>query len=47
MYLYAFNSLMAKWLEQASQRQEIYCYDLEVMSSNRSRVKLGVHSTSV
>ena len=38
---------MAKWLEQASQRHEKYCHDLEVMSSNPSRVELGVHSTSV
>ena len=26
---------------------EMYCYDVEVMSSNPSRVELGVHSTSV
>ena len=26
---------------------EMYCHDLEVMSSNPSRVELGVHSTSV
>ena len=25
---------MAKWLEQASQWHEMYCHDLEVMSSN-------------
>ena len=38
---------MAKWLEQASQWHEMYCYDLEVMSLNPSRVKLGVLATSV
>ena len=32
----------AKWLEQASQLQEMYCHDLEVMSSNpRSSQTLG------
>ena len=25
---------MVKWLEQASQLHEMYCHDLEVMSSN-------------
>ena len=38
--------LVAKWLEQASQWHEMYCHDLEVMSSNPGRVELGVHSTS-
>ena len=38
---------MAKWLEQASQWHEMYCNDLEVMSSNPSQVKLGVCSVSV
>ena len=28
------TSLMAKWLEQASQLHGIYCHNLEVMSSN-------------
>ena len=28
------QSLMAEWLEQASQWHEVYCHDLEVMSSN-------------
>ena len=37
---------MAKWLEQASKWYEMYCHDLEVMSSKPSRVELGVHSTS-
>ena len=41
------ESLMVEWLEQASQRHETYCHDLEVMSSNSSRVELGVRSTSV
>ena len=36
-----------KWLEQASQWHEMYCNDLEVMSSNPGRVELGVHRTSV
>ena len=38
---------MAKWLEQAHQLYEMYCHDLEVMSSKACRVELGVHSTSV
>ena len=37
---------MAKWLEQASQWHEMFCHDLEVMSSNPGRVKPGVRSTS-
>ena len=41
------KSLMAEWLEQASQWHEMYCHDLEVMSSNPSWVKLGMRSTSV
>ena len=40
------KSLMAKWLEQASQWHEMYCHDLEVMSSNPGRVELGVLGTS-
>ena len=40
-------SLMAKWLKQASQWHEMYCHDLEIMSSNPARVELGVRSTSV
>ena len=42
-----FESLMVKWLEQASQWHEIYCHDLEVTTSNLSWVKLWVGSTSV
>ena len=42
-----WKSLMAEWLEWASQWHETYCHDLEVKSSNPSWVKLGVHSTSV
>ena len=38
---------MAEWLRQASQQHEMYCHDLEVMSSNPGRVELGVHSASV
>ena len=38
---------MAKWLEQASQWQGMYCHDLEVMTSNPGHVELGVRSTSV
>ena len=38
---------MAKLYEQASQRHEIYCRDLEVMSSKPSWVELGIPSTSV
>ena len=38
---------MAEWLVQASQRHEMYCHDLEVMSSNPGLVELGVCGTSV
>ena len=38
---------MAKWLVQAFQWHEMYCHDLEVMSSNPSRVELRVHCTFV
>ena len=41
------KSLMAEWLEQASQWHEVYCHDVQVMSSNPGRVEFGVHSTSV
>ena len=34
---------MTKWLGQTS--HEMYCHDLEVMSSNPTRVEFGVHST--
>ena len=34
-------------LSKASQSHEVYCHDLEVVSSNPSRVELGVYSTSV
>ena len=34
-------------LEQASQRNEMYCHNLEVMSSKSGRVELGVRGTSV
>ena len=40
------KSLMAKWLKQASQWHEMYCHDLEVMSSNPTQVELGVRSTA-
>ena len=32
---------MAEWLEQASQRDEMYCHDLDV-NSNPMQVELGV-----
>ena len=35
---------MAEWLEQASQWHEMSCHNLKVMSSNPSRVELGVLS---
>ena len=35
---------MVEWIEQASQLHEMYCHDLEVMSSNPSRIERGVHS---
>ena len=34
------QSLMTKWLEQASQLHEMYCHDQEVMSLNLGRVVL-------
>ena len=37
---------MVEWWEQASQWHEMYCHDLEVMSSKPGRVELGVRSTS-
>ena len=40
-------SLMAEWLEQASQWHEMYCHDLEVKSSNPVRVELEVRRTFV
>ena len=40
------KSLMAEWLEQASQWHEMYCHDLEVMSSNPGWVELGVLGSS-
>ena len=43
----SLKSLMVKGLEQASQRHEMYCHDLEIISSNPGRVKLGVLGTSV
>ena len=42
----ARKSLMAKWLERASQGHQMYSHDLEVMSSNPIQVELGVRSTS-
>ena len=42
-----YKSLMAEWLEQASQWHKMHCHDLEAISSNPDRVKLGVLSTSV
>ena len=38
---YRVKSLMAKCLEQAFQWHEMYCYNLEVMSSNPGQVELG------
>ena len=38
---------MVKWLEQASQWLEMYCHDLDAMSSNPAQAELGVRSTSV
>ena len=31
---------MAEWLQRVSQGHETYCYDLEVMGSNPSRIEL-------
>ena len=41
------KSLMAEWLEQASQWHEMYYHDLEIMSSNPGRVELRVLGTSI
>ena len=41
------KSLMTKWLEQASQWHEMYCHDLEVVSSDPIWIELGVRSTSI
>ena len=38
---------MAEWSEQVSQLHEMYCHDLKVISSNSSRVELGVHAQIV
>ena len=38
---------MAQRLEQVSQWHEMYCHDLEVMSSSPDQAELGVHGTSV
>ena len=38
---------MAEWLGQASQRHEMYCHGLEIMSSSPNWIELGVRSTSV
>ena len=40
-------SVMAEWLEQASQKQEMHCHDLEGMSWNPDQIELGVHSVFV
>ena len=45
--LLGFKSLMAEWLEEASQWHDMYCHDLEAISSNPCQVELGVHSTSL
>ena len=39
--------LMTEWLQQVSQWHDMYCYALEVMSSNPGWVKLEVRSISV
>ena len=41
------ESVMAKWLGQASRGYEMHCHDLEVTGSNPGQVELWVHSTSV
>ena len=38
---------MTEWLAETSQWHEMYCHNVEVMSSNPGRVELEVHSTSV
>ena len=40
-------SLMAEWLEQASQWHKMYWHNLEVMSLNPSWAELGSHYASV
>ena len=49
MYYYVLcnnKPFLKKWLKQSSQRHEMHCHDLELMSLNPGRVELGVHSTS-
>ena len=41
------KSLIAAWLEQAPQWHEVYCHNLEVMSSNPGWVELSVRSAYV
>ena len=47
LVLYVPIHLESEWLEQASLWHEIYCHDLEVMTSNPAWVELGVCSASV
>ena len=47
LFIIEKDPLMAEWLDQVFKRHEMYCHDLEVMSSNPGQVQLGVHSTSV
>ena len=43
----AENITLKHAYQQASQWHELYCHDLEVMSSNPGWVKFGVRGTSV
>ena len=40
-------SLMAKWLEEASQGHDMHCHELAVMGLNTNRVKCSIHSTFI
>ena len=42
-----YRSLIAKWLQQASQWRKMYRHDLEVMSLSPGQVELRLRSTSV
>ena len=46
-YIKWIESLMAEWLQQASQWHGVYRHDLEVMGLNPGWVELGVRSTAV
>ena len=46
-FLQTVKSLMAEWLERASQWHEMCYHNLEIISLNPGGIELGVYSTSV